>query len=1060
MKVKKRNGSFEEFDINKIINAVKKAFIAVGEDCPTDFKEKFTEIEFKEPLSVEDIQNSVEKWLMQNYYFNVAKAFIIYREQHKQARFYKDRIDYMEEYSRSTDNAASSSETDANANVSIKNVANLEGEVYKFTNRLIQRMRMKSQLQKDFSEVADQYSKDVESHIIYIHDEASTPVPKHYCMAVSMYPLLVNGTSTMDGLQTTSPHNLDSFCGQFINLAFLLSSQCKGAVGFGEFFNFFDWACVQDFGENYHEKFDYYITSVHCYKQQTIKDKIEQAFQNIVYSINQPASNRSYQSPFINFNYFDSYYWHSLFENFVFPDGSKPKWERVSFLQKIFMKWFNKERTKTLLTYPVESMCLLNDGKEYVDKEYRDFAAEMWAEGHSFFVYTSDNADSVASCCFSKDTKVLWKNSYDGIKLTTLEELHNIKWEPYKSNLKIFHNGSWVKGKSIKLPCRDMYKVTTYNNKEYFMTDNHINVTNTGEKPTSELTTNDYLMFNTMSLDAISENDEHLTYEQGLLIGLFIGDGSFGNYVCLDNSVHNFNLSLNKEKWEKVEASLSKLGNFKLGTIYNNVYPITCYNKELTTFISKWTTNEPNNTKALNKSLNLNCLAQSKEFRQGILDGWYITDGGNSNRCYTISKELVERMEILCTSLGKQCVINVSDKTDEAVIIRGQEFNRNYPLYCLRWYTDSNHRINKDINKSWIKKNNSIYWRIKSIEKVEYTDDVYCIQCNNENEPYFTLPSGLITHNCRLRNDVKLFTSTTGLTGIEVGSCNVITLNLNRIVQDHAKLANERYATGKFTNEAESLKDYLITILERVYKYHVAYKNILYDWEKRGMITAANAGYIHMNKLYSTYGINGLNEAAEFLGLEVSNNKEYIEFCSFILGIIRDFIREHNSKKYMLNLEEVPAESLGVKNYNWDKEDGYYIKEGKNLYNSYIYNAHDSDTTILDKLTLQGGEIAKALSGGQACHINLEDHLSKEQYLKLMDFAIKKGCNYFTFNIPNTSCDKCGKIYKQPLHECPNCSSKELTYWTRIIGFLRPTKSFSKERQVEENKRVYHNKNI
>lgn len=715
----KRNGWMVDFDFTKIDNAIQKAAQSCGEG---PILVKGSDFNFKNPISVEEIQDIVEKWLMKEHP-NVAKAYILYRETHNQSRFIKDRIDFMNNYSQSNSNAATSSETDANANITIKNVANLENEVYKTTNRIIQRRRMKDKLSEKFPEVAKQYEEDLENHIIYAHDESSTPVPKQYCMAVSLYPLLVDGTSTMDGLQTTAPKGLDAFCGQIINLVFLLSSQCKGAVGLGEFFNFFDHACVQEFGEEYDLHDQEFADSEFNKRRKTISQRIEQAFQNIIYSWNQSAGNRGAQSPFTNINYFDKYYWKSLFENFVFPDGTKPEWRRVSYLQKKFMKWFNKERTKTLLTFPVESMCLLNDGEDYKDKEYRDFAAEMWAEGHSFFLYTSNNADSVASCC-------------------------------------------------------------------------------------------------------------------------------------------------------------------------------------------------------------------------------------------------------------------------------------------------------------------------------------------------------------RLRNDVKLFSSTTGLTGIEVGSCNVITLNLNRIVQnwvrswpnytDHidseGKCTFPQSWTGHTGFQTE-LKDYLNEILTRVYKYHIAYKDILYDWENRGMMTASKAGYIHINRLYSTFGINGINEAAEFLGLEVSNNEHYKNFCTGILSIISDFIKEHNTPKYMLNLELVPAEELGVKNYNWDKQDGYFVPANRNLYNSYIYNAHDPNTSILDRFVLQGGEIAKAVSGGQAVHCNLDANLSKEQYLKLMKFAVEQGTNYFTFNVPNTSCDVCHKIYKQPLTVCPNCGSDHMTQWTRIIGYLRPLTAFSEARYKEAKKRIYSNGN-
>lgn len=724
MQVIKRDGSKEEFNLNKIINAVNKAFKSCGEETPIYIHDTlvalFAVID-GDTISIEEIQNKIEDLLMNNHHFKVAKAYIIYREKHREARFIKERIDYMNQYSQSTSNAATSSETDGNSNVSIKNVANLEGEVYKTTNRIIQRQRMKDKLKLMFPEVAEQYEKDINHHIIYIHDEASTPVLKNYCMAVSLYPLMEHGTSTMDGLLASSPKNIDSFCGQFVNLVFLLSSQCKGAVGFGEFFNFFDYYCAKEWGDNYHLKEDVIIDADSKINKKTIGQKIEQYFQQIVYSMNQPAGNRSYQSPFTNFNYFDSNYWHSLFDDFMFPDGSKPVWERVSYLQKKFIRWFNKERTKTLLTYPVESMCLLHDGKDVLDKEYKEFAAQMWSEGHSFFMYLSDNPDAVSSCC-------------------------------------------------------------------------------------------------------------------------------------------------------------------------------------------------------------------------------------------------------------------------------------------------------------------------------------------------------------RLRNEVKnnTFSSTTGLTGVQTGSANVITLNLNRIIQDWYNkncwmsddLGAHKYKSEfiiKDTSKIESLKQYLIDILERVYKYHIAYKTMLYELENQGMLTASKAGYISMRKLFSTIGVNGFNEAAEFLGMEISNNENYKEFISFLFKTILDFCKEKSTPSYLFNLEVVPAESLGSKNYNWDKEDGYKVPSNRVLYNSYIYDAHNPNISVLDRFILQGGEIAKSCSGGQAVHCNLEDHLSKEQYLKLIDFAIAEGTNYFTFNIPNSQCDDCGFITKHPIKECPKCHSKNITQWTRTIGYLRPIKSFDYYRQIEAGNRVYSN---
>lgn len=727
LKVTKRNGNLVPFDINRIETAISKAF----RSCGIVWQDKVVKdiarnVKIWEGISVEDIQDQVEELLMDYDYPQVAKEYILYRAKHKETRFIRDRINYMDRYSRSSDNAATSSETDANANVTMKNVANLEGEVYKSNNRIIQRQMMKDELHKLFPEIAKQYEEDLEHHIIYTHDEASTPVLKQYCMAVSLYPLMVEGVGNIDGVTPSEPNDLQSFSGQITNLAFLLSSQCKGAVAFGEYFIALNYYIIKEYGPNWYDKLDCSATSPHSLIHRTVKDCILKAFKQFVWGINQPAGNRSYQSPFTNISYYDKTYFTSLFGEFYYPDGSKPEWKAIDTLQRLFLKWFNNLRLKQVLTFPVETFAMVHDGQDIIDKEYKDLCAEMYAEGHSFFTYISDSADSLASCC-------------------------------------------------------------------------------------------------------------------------------------------------------------------------------------------------------------------------------------------------------------------------------------------------------------------------------------------------------------RLRNELSenTFNPTSGLTGVMTGSCNVITLNINRIVQDWArwyccenpsKISNEELISDNwrpYLNEnIVNFKKYLIKILERVYKYHIAYKTMLYDLEDRGMFAASNGGYIYISKLYSTIGINGLNEAARFLGLEVSNNKEYIAFLQLILGTIKEQNKLHSihddKRPFLFNSEVVPAEGLGGKNYRWDKEDGYIVPEDENLYNSYFYNAHDN-TSVLDKFILHGRQTYQYTDGGSAAHINLDAHLSKPQYLKLIDFAVQEGTSYFTFNIPNCKCNDCKHIVKAPIKVCPKCGSKNITSYTRVIGYLRPTTAFGEDRKIEEGKRVYSN---
>lgn len=357
--------------------------------------------------------------------------------------------------------------------------------------------------------------------------------------------------------------------------------------------------------------------------------------------------------------------------------------------------------------------------------------------------------------------------------------------------------------------------------------------------------------------------------------------------------------------------------------------------------------------------------------------------------------------------------------------------------------------------------------KTKDIIDKEYKD--LCAEMYSEGHSFFTYISDSadsLASCCRLRNKLaeNTFNPTSGLTGVETGSCNVITLNISRIVQDwYHTTCKEDISSNLYVwvkDNYDLLKEYLLNILDRVYKYHIAYKTMLYEQEDKKMFAASNGGYIHISKLYSTVGINGLNEAARFLGLTVSNNSDYIQFLQFILGTIKEQNKSHSitdkKRPFIFNSEVVPAEGLGGKNYRWDKEDGYWVPEDENLYNSYFYDAHD-DTSVLDKFVLHGRQTYQYTDGGSALHCNLQDHLSKEQYLKLIDFAIQEGTSYFTFNIPNSKCEDCGHIIKKPVSKCPKCGSENITQYTRVIGYLRPIKAFGSDRQEEANKRTYSN---
>lgn len=579
----------------------------------------------------------------------------------------EQKIDFISNYINAK-NAATGSTMDANANVSFKNIATLEAEINKDINIQINRRLISDRIEKLFGKnLAAEYNRQIEQHEIYVHDETSL---KPYCVSMSMYPFLLNGIKDLGG-ESAAPEHLESFCGSFINLVFAVSSQFAGAIATVEFLLYFDHFAKKDYGDNYLE---------------THRSTIQNHMQHIVYSINQPAAARGYQSVFWNISLFDKEYFTSMFGEFFFPEGTKANWDSVNSLQKYFMSWFNKERERAVLTFPVVTAAMLVDDNEPKDKEFAEFCATELSEGNSFFIYQSKSPDSLASCC-------------------------------------------------------------------------------------------------------------------------------------------------------------------------------------------------------------------------------------------------------------------------------------------------------------------------------------------------------------RLRNEVSdnTFSYSLGAGGVATGSINVITINMNRLIQDKRDLKGE---------------------VQKIHQYQVAYRSIIQDYKEKGMLPVYDVGFISLEKQFLTIGINGLAEAAESLGIKVSNNTAYKEFAKEQLKIIFNENKLAKTKYgHMFNTEFVPAENLGAKNAVWDKKDGYQVN--RDCYNSYFYLVEDESTNSLDKFILHGREINQYLDGGSALHLNLDETMTKDNFLNLFNISAKTGCNYFCTNIKVSICNDCEKIHKKTFKVCPDCNGQNIDYATRVIGYLKKVSSFSQSRQNEHDLRFY-----
>ena len=574
-----------------------------------------------------------------------------------------------------------------------KNIATLETELFKEDAVALNRLAMYRKLSELYGvDLAEEYLRQLEEHEIYRHDETAV-IGKPYCASVTLYPFLLRGNTSIGGT-SDAPKNLASFTGAFVNLVFALASQFCGAVSTPEWLSYMDYFIRKEYGDDYYLHADKTIDLSN--RGRSIDKVITDAFEQVVYSLNQPAAARGNQSVFWNIAYFDRPYFEGMFENFVFPDGTSMQWASVNWLQKRFMRWFNEERRRKLLTFPVETVNLLDDGNDYVDPEWKDFVAEMWAKGHSFFVYRSDSVDSLSSCC-------------------------------------------------------------------------------------------------------------------------------------------------------------------------------------------------------------------------------------------------------------------------------------------------------------------------------------------------------------RLRNELQdnTFSYTLGAGGVSTGSKCVISININRLVQD-----------AVWDTPLRDVMDRMEIQIEKIHKYLIAFNEILKERLAAGLLPVYDAGYIALDKQYLTIGVNGLVEGAEALNIPIeADNPEYIAYVDAVLSPIYAANRAARTSELMFNTEMVPAEGLGVKNAAWDKTSKLYVP--RDCYNSYFFVVEDPTVNVLDKLRFHGKAFTRYLDGGSACHINLDEHLSKEQDLLLLNAAIRTGCNYLTFNVPNTLCNACGYISKHRLDICPKCGSRDLDYATRIIGYLKLISRFAHDRQIEANKRHY-----
>lgn len=932
-------------------------------------------------------------------------------------------------------------EADTTANASIDPTANIGSKdidiIMNEVKKPLFKLKSLNRLYKDMTnqygyETANQWLEMELTGALYMHDgfEASF---KSYCYNYSCEPVAKKGMFFDISLKADTPKHLNSFHEHMLEFVRFATKRQSGAVGLGDFLVWSFYFFKKDKDEGFLG-----ITDWEKYKYQN--------FQNFVYSLNQSGA-RNGQSAFTNISIFDRIYLYSLFAKVEYPNGKKviDYVEDIIQYQKDFLNFLKIERAKKLLTFPVLNASLIFKDNKFQDEDMARFCSDHIYLWKDLPITCEEEVTSVSSCCFDENQLTLTKST-KGVNFMTFNELYNAKYSDYKEKFKIFNNGNWVKGKIVKVDRQDkkMYKVTTVNNKELIMTQDHINFTFDGDKETKDLTTDDYLGFNQNELESIKERELNLTYEQGVMIGAYLGDGS----KSPNNNTMDF--SINSEKYiflkPTIDKAIKQFGientELILGKEVNNVYPCRINDDVIKDFIEFWVKGSYGHE----KSLNLECILQSKDFRKGIIDGYYVTDGGNSNRIYSTSKRLIDDIEVLMTSLGIISIVDISDRTDEAVIIRGQEYKRNFPLYCIRFYNHVTNRNMKDIYK---KKKNTIFFKIKSIEEIHDYDKqfVYCFEMEDKDDPYFTLPNGIITHNCRLKNDLKtlgLFSSVTG-SSLEVGSVKASTINLNRIGLETDYKADDFF---------ELLKKTTIINLKilKVQRDRIQ-KNI-----DKGLMILYDLGLMKLKNQYSTVGISAFGDLMEgfgFLKADVLDHQYYTDegynFAKKIFDTLNECIKSMNFD-FMVNIENVPFESGAITCVKKDKLI-FGDKVTQELYSNQWISL-GKDASLKEKIK-SASILDRYCSGGTMLFINVEgDFNNKEQTWKLLNSIAGQGC--ITINVV-TKLNICANEhnYREKIDICPYCGAPKIDEATKIVGFYTRMSNWQKERKEENRK--WHN---
>lgn len=845
----------------------------------------------------------------------------------------------------------------------------------------------------------------VDGHM-HIHDLGGLSL---YCCGYSLKDILMKGVRGVQNIPVSVPaKHFDSALSQLANLVTVLQNEILGAVAF----NSFDT-----------------LLAPFIKADRLTETQVRQAMQNFIFAIN--SNSRAGAEPAFSNLTFDLTPPADMLDEYCIVGGVPVSFtygscqQEMDMLNRAFFDiMLNGDGEGKLFAYPIPTYNIHKrfDWDNPNNAKLWEMAGKYGTPYFANFVNSEMDIQDVRSMCpLRNDQRVLVQDDFSKEwHISTIDNLADGK------TYTILHAGEPHDAKLHRYNNLHFMRVTLVNGHSVILSDSHLNLTRDGVKRTDELTVSDYIPFD------IHETDGYgLTYRDGYMVGAYMGDGSLSNDASV---VYSLNETTKADCMARIIHEAEESYGAKISTHHagnGNCTNVVVHSGMLRGLITSYVTGT-----ALDKEIDAKAINRSVEFRRGILDGLIATDGSAiKSRIYTASSRAVESICAIAASLGIPTKITTDNRDSTQTL-------SDNPVYCIRLYNMKTGQMT--YGDMYVRDDQYMWFRIKSIEPIDDQKTVgYCFEVEDGEEPYFMLPSGWVTHNCRLQLNLKeLRRRNGGLfgSGDSTGSVGVVTINLPRLGYeckgDKVKFYSE---LAKYCDLAkDSLEIKRAWLQENVIDTH--------------LIPAFMEYVGTLDNHFSTIGIVGMNEMCEnFMGKDILD-PDAKQFCLDVLQFIRDKLVVYQEETgHLYNLEATPAESTAYRFALKDKEtypDIITQGNGKNVYYTNSCHIPVSKVTSISETFAHQEALQKMFTGGTVIHCFLDGAITGEQAKQIVRETITNfGVPYMSLSPISRYCPDHGYV-KEHVDKCPVCKQK-LQKYQRITGYIRLVDNYNPGKAAE-----------